>query len=79
MTRVLISDSTKELVETIKTHGGVTKSSEVVNNAISLLRWAVNQTIKGRDIASYDYRTGKVEVFSMPLLDRVAKSVGGDT
>jgi hypothetical protein len=69
--RVLISEATTNLVEILKSSAGVKTSTEIVNAGLGLLNWAVRQTLAGRCIASYDEKTGAVEVFSMPMLESI--------
>ena len=74
--RVQIDNITTRLVTTLKESAGVTKTNEVINNGISILWWAVKAVKEGKKIAAYDPTDGEVELFTMPILDRVAHNEG---
>jgi len=71
MKRVSLSPQVVELVTLLRDQASVNKSSEIVNNGVSLLIWAVEQTRKGRTIGAVHPKTGEIETFSMPLLDKI--------
>lgn len=70
--RVNIDVVTVELVEQLMNYAGVKKTNEVINNSISLLHWAVKQSLEGKKIASYHLDSRELELFSMPILDRIS-------
>ena len=51
---------------------GVTKKSELINNALVLLKWAVGAVKNGRTIASVDEKNGKYRDLEMPVLSNAA-------
>ena len=73
--RVLIDEITVGLVEHLKRYAKVKKTNEVITNGVSLLKWAVDQAVKGNKIASYNPSKNELELFSMPILDRIEVAV----
>jgi len=71
VTRVVIDSITAGLVDTLKKHAKVSKTNEIICNGISILAWAVRSVREGKRIASYDPETSEVELFTMPVLERV--------
>ena len=53
---------------------GLTKKTDLVNNALVLLKWAVKTVKSGRTIASVDERNGKYRDFDMPVLSYAAST-----
>ena len=72
-------DKVAELEE-LMSETGVQTKKELINNALTLLKWAVRETRKGHAIASVDETNGKYRELQMPILDakpatmRVAKA-----
>lgn len=50
---------------------GLSSKKELFNNSMALMKWAVQETQKGRRIASYDPIRDEVEVVALPALDLV--------
>ena len=73
--RVPLDSVTMSLVDNLKKFAQVKKTNEVVCNSISLLNWAVKQVLEGKKVASFNPGSREVELFTMPLLDRVESSV----
>lgn len=46
---------------------------ELINNSLTLLKWAVNEVKQGRIIASVDENEQKYKEICMPVLSGVAK------
>jgi hypothetical protein len=69
--RVQLDEITVDLVDKLKKYGGIKKSNELIVNAVSVLNWAVRAALNGKQIAAYDEESGELELYSMPLLDRV--------
>ena len=49
---------------------------ELFNNALTLTKWAIQESEQGRLITSLDERTGKVKELAMPFLQAAAEKVG---
>ena len=76
--RPVLDSITSSLVDTLKKHTSLRKTSTVLTNAVSLLKWAVDQVVRGRKIASYDPDTRLIELFTMPVLDQIEVSKKGE-
>jgi hypothetical protein len=61
-------------LESLMKLGGLKTKKELLNNALTLLRWAVKQTGRGSTIAAIDERDGVYKELSMPFLDAIAAS-----
>jgi hypothetical protein len=59
-------------LESLMKLGGLKTKKELLNNALTLLKWAVKQTGRGSTIAAIDERDGSYKELSMPLLDAIA-------
>jgi len=49
---------------------------DLINNAITLLKWAVRQRQQGRVLCSYSESGGILRELEMPILQRVAPEGG---
>jgi hypothetical protein len=61
----------KEIEELMRECGVETKK-DFINNALSLLKWAIRETKRGNSIASVDEKNGKYREINMPILSAVA-------
>lgn len=55
---------------------GLSSRKDLINNAVTLLQWAVEEVLAGREIVSLDREKESYEVLRMPVLScakRVAK------
>lgn len=59
-------------LESLMKLGGLKTKKELLNNALTLLKWAVKQTGRGSTIAAIDERDGTYKELSMPFLDALA-------
>ena len=50
---------------------GISKSTELCNSALTLLKWAIEQRKRGYEIAAYQEKGKKVRIVAMPGLDAV--------
>lgn len=57
----------------LQTTTGTSNMKELVDNAFTILEWAVKETKGGNDIAAVNDRDQTYRVLVMPLLQRVAK------
>lgn len=57
----------ENLVETC----GLSSKKELFSNAMALMKWAVQETQKGRRIASYDPDRDEIEMVALPALDLI--------
>jgi hypothetical protein len=51
---------------------GISTKKELINNALTLLQWAVRQVRNGRTIASIDEQEGRYRELEMPILSTAA-------
>jgi hypothetical protein len=54
--------------------GGLRTRKDLMNNAFTLLKWAVRQRVEGHAIASVNEREGVYKELEMPFLDHVSTS-----
>jgi len=59
-------------IEELMRDCGITKKSEIINNALTLFKWAVGAIKNGRTIASVDEKNGKYRDLEMPILSNAA-------
>lgn len=52
---------------------GLSTKKELFSNAMSLMKWAVQETQKGRRIASYDPNRDEIEMVALPALDLIGQ------
>lgn len=50
---------------------GLSSKKELFSNAMALMKWAVQETQKGRRIASYDPDRDEIEMVALPALDLI--------
>jgi hypothetical protein len=60
-----------EMIDNLVEACGLSSKKELFNNSMALMKWAVEETRKGRRIASYDVDHDKVELVALPALDLV--------
>ena len=60
-------------LQNLKTTTGTNNMKELVDNAFSILEWAVNETKDGNEIAAINEADRTYRVLITPLLQRVAK------
>ena len=53
---------------------GVTTKKELINNALTLLKWAVKETKRGHSIASIDEENSRYRELQMPILSSLVHS-----
>ena len=58
-------------LEWMKEVGAVTRTTELYNSALTLFKWALQERIAGREIASYDGKAFRI--LTMPMLDAAAE------
>ena len=63
---------------------GIKTRTELFNNAMTLLRWAIRQRREGRAVASIDFDTERFRELEMPIFENIQPShethkVGPDT
>jgi len=59
-------------IEELMRDCGLTKKTDLINNALVLLKWAVGAVKNGRSIASVDETNGKYRDLEMPVLSHAA-------
>lgn len=74
MTRVqiILPAERVRILDEIAEQGGLTTRKDLINNALTLLNWAVREVKRGRTIASVDERTQRFTELQMPMLDAIA-------
>jgi hypothetical protein len=50
---------------------GLSSKKELFSNSMALMKWAVQETQKGRRIASYDPDRDEIEMVALPALDLI--------
>ena len=74
----LNSERMAELESMISTGTRRTKT-EILNTALTLLKWAVSEQLAGRLIASIDERNNVYKTLSMPILDDLPSIAPSDS
>jgi len=72
----LSPEKLRQLEELMESTGLVTKK-DLVNNALTLLTWAVRETRNGRKIVSLDEHTKQYRDILLPALEHVSNAVAG--
>jgi len=68
-----IPDTNFKELERLMAEAGVKTKTELLNNALTLLEWAVEQKERGRIIASVDEKDQKYQELLMPIFARVVR------
>jgi hypothetical protein len=63
-----------QLLEDLRADTGIATKKDLVNNALTLLMWAVRETQKGRKIVSWDEETNQHKEILLPALENRAPS-----
>ena len=73
MTRIQIDlpEEKARQIEDLMQESGVPTKKEFINNALTLLAWAIRETRAGRTIASVDERDHKYKEILLPALENV--------
>lgn len=58
-------------LEKLMEEAGIKTKSELLNNALSLLEWAINQRKRGRLIAAVDEENSRYQELLMPVFSRI--------
>lgn len=61
------------IIEALVETCGLSSKKELFSNAMALMKWAVQETQKGRRIASYDPASGSIELVALPGLDLIQR------
>jgi hypothetical protein len=69
------ADRLRELDE-IMADSSITTRKELINNALTLFEWAVNEVKRGHIIASIDEDDGRYREITMPALRNAQKRAG---
>lgn len=59
------------IIENLVDACGLGSKKELFSNAMALMKWAVQETQKGRRIASYDPERDEIEMVALPALDLI--------
>jgi hypothetical protein len=59
-------------LERLQELGSLRTKKDLLDNAVTILKWAARETAKGHSIASLNQSEGTVRVLQMPFLDNVA-------
>ena len=49
-------------------------TQEVLENAMELLEWAINETNQGRDIVAVNHNSGAYSMSKSPIIENIKKS-----
>lgn len=66
----------KDALDDMMRRGDIKTRKELLNNALTLLKWTIKQRKTGRIIGSIDKTDGRPETYrelSMPILDNIKK------
>ncbi len=69
-----IPEDRLEALDAIMREAGVKTRTELFNNAMTLLKWAVRQRKDGRVVASVDYDDKSFRELVMPILEDIGDS-----
>jgi hypothetical protein len=58
----------------LKQHTGITSDRELIDNALTIFRWALEQISQRRDIGSFDSERKTYRVLQMAALQYTAKT-----
>jgi hypothetical protein len=72
-----ISNNRLKELEALMDAAGVNTKKELLNNALTLLEWAIEEERKGRIIASLDEQTKKYRELVMPIFRSARQLAGG--
>ncbi|MFV0643169.1 MAG: hypothetical protein ACK5NN_01505 [Sphingomonadaceae bacterium] len=61
------------IIEHLVEECGLSSKKELFSNAMALMKWAVQETQKGRRIASYDPERDQIEMVALPALDLIGQ------
>lgn len=59
------------IIENLVEVCGLSSKKELFSNSMALMKWAVQETQKGRRIASYDPDRDEIEMVALPALDLI--------
>jgi hypothetical protein len=68
-----INDTQMNSLKALQERTAASSMKDLVNNALTLLEWAVDETAKGNEIAALNEDDTNYRVLVMPLLQHVAK------
>lgn len=66
-----IPESRLKELEALMAETGISTKKELMNNALTLLEWAIEEKKAGYSIASVDSKKEKYRELVMPMLERV--------
>lgn len=66
-----IPESRLKELEVLMAEAGISTKKELVNNALTLLEWAIGEKKAGYSIASVDNEKEKYRELVMPILERI--------
>ncbi len=68
-----LSREKNEELEALMIRTGIRTKKDLINNALTIFEWAVNERARGRIIASVDEEEKKYKEILMPVLEHVAR------
>jgi hypothetical protein len=68
-----LSREKNEELEALMKRTGIRTKKDLINNALTIFEWAVNERARGRIIASVDEEEKKYKEILMPVLEHVAR------
>lgn len=71
-----LSDENAAELDRLRELGGCKDNGELFNSAITILRWAMEQTQQHRVIRSHDLETVRFYQLTMPCLRRLQETCG---
>lgn len=68
-----LPDERVKRIEDLMRESGISTKKDFINNALTLLEWAIQETKAGMMIASVDEKNEKYKELVMPVLSAVGK------
>lgn len=68
-----ISESQMSSLKALQQRTGANSMKDLVNNALSILEWAVDETARGNEVAALNESESAYRVLVTPLLQHVTK------
>ena len=72
---VEISKAEMDSVRALKEKTGARDIKDLINSAITVLEWAVEETEAGHEVAAINHQDNEVRILVMPLLKKVRRQI----
>ena len=71
--QIEVTEESLTQLDALREEAGLESMKDLVNNALTLLGWAVTEAKKGRLIASVDEQAQSFKELSMPVLEELRR------